>query len=132
MMIALLIGDSPSSLSKACIKGEGAKAIAEMLKHNRGLTSLHLPGESNIGVGGAKAIAEALKTNSSLRELYLCRELLTSSLVSLSLTNSPSMGSDNVVEDEGAIAFAESLKLNRSLQTLNLACKTRQLVCQKT
>jgi Ran GTPase-activating protein (RanGAP) involved in mRNA processing and transport len=52
-------------LQRNSIGSDGAKALAEALKTNSILTTLHLSFNS-IGDNGAKALAEALKTNSTL------------------------------------------------------------------
>ncbi|BBJ31499.1 hypothetical protein RAS_06080 [Rickettsia asiatica] len=52
------------------IDGGGAGEIAEALKVNTSLTSLHLD-DNNIGDQGARSLAEARKSNISLTSLYL-------------------------------------------------------------
>ncbi|KAL1512428.1 hypothetical protein AB1Y20_005683 [Prymnesium parvum] len=88
----------PLSHTRTNIGGEGAAHIAEALKTNATLTSLHLH-NSNIGGEGAAHIAEALKTNATLTSLHL---------------------EGNEIGDEGAAHIAEALKTNATLTSLNL------------
>ncbi|KAL1520434.1 hypothetical protein AB1Y20_022017 [Prymnesium parvum] len=60
----------PLSHTRNKIEAEGAAHIAEALKTNATLTSLHLY-ENKIGAEGAAHIAEALKTNATLTSLNL-------------------------------------------------------------
>ena len=80
---------------------------------------------NNIGDEGAKALAEALKVNQSLQDLNLsCRKNDTYYLISLYSFFEPSTGHhtfvDNNIGSEGAKTLAEALKVNQSLQNLNL------------
>ena len=78
---------------------------------------------NNIGDEGAKALAEALKVNQGLQDLNLtCRKNDTYYFISASLFPSfhwPSFIGNNI-GSEGAKALAEALKVNQSLQNLNL------------
>jgi hypothetical protein len=80
------------------IDDDGAKAIADALKTNHSLKTLHLWG--SIGDDGAKQIADALKVNHSLEALHL---------------------SNNSICDDGAKQIADALRANHSLKTLNLS-----------
>jgi hypothetical protein len=77
---------------------EGATALAEGLKVNPSLRSLHL-GKVALGEAGGAALGEALQYNTSLTELdvHCCR-----------------------VGDQGTIRMANALKINTSLTFLNL------------
>ena len=52
------------------IHDDGAKQIADALKVNHSLETLHL-NSNNIGADGAKMIADSLKVNHSLKTLHL-------------------------------------------------------------
>ena len=58
------------------VDDDDAKAIAEILKTNKTLTSIDVY-HKDITVDGAKAIAEALKTNKTLTDLRLTRKSFT-------------------------------------------------------
>jgi Ran GTPase-activating protein (RanGAP) involved in mRNA processing and transport len=78
---------------------EGARDIADALKHNTTLEWLYLS-DNNIGDEGACAFADALKHNTTLIELDI---------------------SVNNIGDEGVCAFADALKHNTRLHWLELS-----------
>lgn len=85
---------------KSCnIAGEGAEAIAEMLKVNTRLSTLKLK-MNRIGKESVGAITRALKFNTTLTKLDL---------------------SDNPLENKGAKRLSVLLKANTSLKELNLS-----------
>ena len=86
------------NLQSKAIRSDGAKSLAECLKHCTNLQTLNLYSNS-IGDDGAKALAEGLKHCTNLQTLNLRYN---------------SIGAD------GAKALAEGLKHCTNLQTLNL------------
>mmetsp|Transcript_6830 Transcript_6830/g.11357 ORF Transcript_6830/g.11357 Transcript_6830/m.11357 type:complete len:191 (-) Transcript_6830:1367-1939(-) len=105
----------------------GLTAIAEALAENTSLTEFGLNGNNGVGDEGAEIIAEVVKTNGRLRSLHLCgfgigREGATAvsgvlrfgkSLMRLNLEK-------NNVRSEGALAFAQILVTNTTLVELNV------------
>ena len=88
-----------TNLSLIDIGDEGAVALADALKHNKGLTKLHI-NKCNISAVGAQDLANALKNNSTLTELDI---------------------SNNDISDGGANALADALKTNSTLTTLDIS-----------
>eukprot|EP00667_Euglena_gracilis_P030533 EG_transcript_42343 len=78
---------------------EGAKAVAEALRHNATLHTVNLSW-NKMGPEGAKAVAEALRHNATLHTVNL---------------------SWNKMGPEGAKAVAEALRHNATLHTVNLS-----------
>uniref|UniRef100_A0A8C6T1N9 NLR family, CARD domain containing 3 n=1 Tax=Neogobius melanostomus TaxID=47308 RepID=A0A8C6T1N9_9GOBI len=133
-------------LQSNSISNKGMTALTEALRLNRGLESLNLR-ENSIGVAGAKAIAQALYENCTLQDLDLTANLLhdegvqaiagaikfNQGLTSLQMRCGQAFKKQltmslplffslrgNTVGIEGAKALANALKINRSLQFLNL------------
>jgi len=80
------------------IGAEGARALAEMLKVNTTVTTIDL-GYNSIGVKGAEALAEMLKVNTTVTEIDL---------------------GGNDIRAKGAEALAEMLKVNSTVITIDL------------
>ena len=128
---------------------KGATALAEALKFNSTLQTLNLAHNAIVNEG-VLALAEALKVNSTLQTLNLSYNKLrnmdtwahqvwkansvlpgfenyrvdrATAFAEALKTNSTLLTlelCENRVGDEGAIVIAEALKMNRTLQTLNL------------
>uniref|UniRef100_A0A8C1U1J9 NLR family, CARD domain containing 3 n=1 Tax=Cyprinus carpio TaxID=7962 RepID=A0A8C1U1J9_CYPCA len=114
------------SLTANLLHDEGVTAIAEAMRVNRAITSLHLQ-ENTLGDNGVIALASALRSNSSLSVLYLqgvsagksgAVALADALVVNESLHTLDLRG--NSIGMEGAKAFSSALKKNRSLRSLNL------------
>ena len=123
---------------------EGARALSEALKTNTTLQSLDLEGEQDesdedgwiadiannkhqqadnkIGAEGISALSEALKTNATLQSLNLesgQEESDEDGWIS-DTSNKQNKQADNRIGAEGAGALSDALKVNTTLQTLNL------------
>ena len=77
-------------LAACWIGDDGAKVVAEFLKHDATVVEVYL-GDNNIRWRGIKAIAEALKVNQSVEDLSL---------------------SDNLIEEDGADALIDAFRNN--------------------
>ncbi|RUP49916.1 hypothetical protein BC936DRAFT_140982 [Jimgerdemannia flammicorona] len=79
--------------------------------------------DNGIGENGASTLAEALKMNTSLQNLNLAVHILCTHVGDLHGRNhyEQSSSKGNTISEKGARALAEALKMNTSLQTLNLS-----------
>ncbi|MCE5316535.1 MAG: hypothetical protein LLG04_04130 [Parachlamydia sp.] len=123
-------------LSDNLISDDGIVEIAQALESSRSLKSLTLAKNklspsnvSGLGAAGIKALAKAIERNSCLEHLELSHNNLTAAgiihlsnglrsntaLQSLDLSNNSQIG------DEGGIALAQSLKLNKTIIRLDLS-----------
>uniref|UniRef100_A0A7N8X871 NLR family, CARD domain containing 3 n=1 Tax=Mastacembelus armatus TaxID=205130 RepID=A0A7N8X871_9TELE len=120
-------------LQSNSISNRGMTALTKALQQNRGLVSLNLR-ENSIGVEGAKDMAHALKTNSSLRTLWLNDRRQTCDSYNLLFSIFPQCVQCFVcclfslqgvsAGTNGAIAMADALMSNQTLQTLDLRGNT--------
>lgn len=118
--------------AEAAVHGKGS-AMRDMLRQNRGLTSLNL-GSTNLKATDVEMIAEGLRENPTVRDLILSSNLLggrqeaidavdhllrNSRLSSLSLQGANIVMKEN--ENYQVKALIETLKSHPTLQELNLA-----------
>ena len=85
---------------------------------------------NEIGDEGARALSDALKTNTTLQELNLHSEQDESEEDGwiADIANNYNLQIGSRIGDEGARALSEALKINTTLQSLNLSCEKDQSV----
>ena len=98
------------------IGGKGARYISEALKINSTLKKLDLA-ENSLYDKGASFIAQALKENKGLNELSLSN--ITKWFISQKLT----IIGGNDIKVQGLLKISEALKVNATLESLNLCNK---------
>ena len=105
----------------------GARAIADGLKHWPDMRALSLP-RNSIGDDGAWAIADGLKHCPNLQTLNLLNNIIGDDgarAIADGLKHCPNLQTlnlaDNSIDGDGAKALADGLKHCPNLQTLNLA-----------
>ena len=117
-------------LSENLLTSHAVEALCTALKTNSTIREVRLSG-NKLGGAGGMAIAEMLQTNTSIERLHLSNcELTTEALVALAtvlrdnrqlLVLDVSRPLAATIMDEPASHFARTLKLNTSLQELNLS-----------
>ena len=91
----------------------------------------HKQAGNKIGAEGASVLSEALKTNTSLQSLDLeCEqgESTKSDGTLLRIANNQHKQAGNEIGAEGASALSDALKMNTTLQTLNLKSEQEESV----
>ncbi|RUP44721.1 hypothetical protein BC936DRAFT_149090, partial [Jimgerdemannia flammicorona] len=108
----------------------GASAIAEALKMNTRLQNLNLESvrsmlvsvDNRIEAKGASVLSEALKVNTALQNLNLkgMHDWFVLHFLLIIGVHSMLFSVGNRIDDKGASALAEALKMNTTLQNLNV------------
>ncbi|KAJ3340322.1 hypothetical protein HDU93_007163 [Gonapodya sp. JEL0774] len=108
---------SEITLENKNLGDDGAKAVAEALRRSETVTALNLTG-NNVGNDAAWYLASVLKTNKTLENLGLASRYPLFELVRVISVRPPH--TDNVIGDTGLLSLSEALKVNSTLQHIEL------------